>query len=321
MIVLIVIVLVLCLSCASDNKCDQVVLYCSVDQNIAEPIIKRFEEITGIKVLARFDTESGKTVGLVQRLRAEASAPACDVFWSSEIFYTIRLAGEGIFAPYKSKRTSCWPAAYTDADSLWYGFALRKRCIAYNTDRVTKQEVPTSLEDLLDKRWYGRIVMARPEFGTTGGDLASWRVHYGADKFKSILRGLSANKIRLVSANSTAVRSVAMAQADVCMTDTDDVYAAKLNKWHVNMVFLDQNHQGALAIPNTAALIKNAPHEKQARRLMEFLLSDDVEQMLFNSDSHNMPLRSSAKGNLDIDYKRIADELTDAVQEAREILE
>ncbi len=50
----------------------QVVLYCSVDQSIAEPIIAEFETHTGIKVLARFDTEASKTVGLVQRIRAEA---------------------------------------------------------------------------------------------------------------------------------------------------------------------------------------------------------------------------------------------------------
>ncbi len=70
-----------CRKSPGDNA-REVVLYCSVDQAIAEPIIAEFEKQTGIKVLSRFDTEAGKTVGLVQRIRAEAASPVADVFWS-----------------------------------------------------------------------------------------------------------------------------------------------------------------------------------------------------------------------------------------------
>ena len=84
-------------SCGGESQRQgRVVLYCSVDQQIAEPIIAEFQRRSGIKVLTRFDTESSKTVGLVQKLRAEAKTPVADVFWSSEVFYTIRLAREGI---------------------------------------------------------------------------------------------------------------------------------------------------------------------------------------------------------------------------------
>ena len=118
--------------CESRETQKQVVVYCSVDQVFAEPILDAFEEQTGIKVLARFDTEASKTVGLVQRLRAEKAAPAADVFWSSEVFYTIRLAREGLFAGYQSESTKAWPRQFRDrgsdqdpAASRWYGFALR----------------------------------------------------------------------------------------------------------------------------------------------------------------------------------------------------
>ncbi|UCE46241.1 MAG: extracellular solute-binding protein, partial [Phycisphaerales bacterium] len=160
----------------------QVVLYCSVDQAIAEPIIAEFEEQSGIDVLARFDTEAIKTAGLVQKIRAEAKSPVADVFWSSEIFYTIRLAREGLLAGYSSDATSDWPALYADPNGRWYGFALRARVIAYSAERVTAEEAPKSLEDVLDRRWKGRVVMAAPEFGTTGGDVASWFAHYGPDR-------------------------------------------------------------------------------------------------------------------------------------------
>jgi iron(III) transport system substrate-binding protein len=311
----------------TEPQARQVVLYCSVDQTVAEPIIAGFEAQSGIQVLTRFDTEAAKTVGLVQRLRAEQAAPVADVFWSSEIFYTIRLAREGLFTPYQDEQSATWPESFRDPNHLWYGFALRGRVIGYHTDRVT--EPPRSLEDVLDPKWKGRVVMATPEFGTTGGDVTSWFVHYGADRARAILKGLKANDIRLVEGNSTAVRMVATGQADVCFTDTDDIHAAQRNGWPLAMVPLDQAGRGHLTIPNTAAMIKHGPNADAARELMAFLLSDQLERSLAESDSHNSPIHASliqefkAYGlatPLNINYEQIADQLNEAIQAAREIL-
>ncbi|MBN2593249.1 MAG: extracellular solute-binding protein [Sedimentisphaerales bacterium] len=307
----------------------KVVLYCSVDQEIAEPIIAEFEKQTGIDILPRFDTEASKTVGLVQRIRAEAASPVADVFWSNEIFHTIRLARESLLACYKSETTKDWPEQYADTKGRWYGFALRARVIAYNTTRIAADDAPKCLEDVLDSKWKGRVVMAEPEFGTTGGDVASWFAHYDSDQAKRILEELKANEIRLVAGNSTAVRMVATGQADVCFTDTDDVYAAQRNGWPVEMNYLDQGGDGVLTIPNTAALIRGGGNSKEAGQLMEFLLSEQLEKMLLSSDSHNCPIRESLAEesvryvipkHLSLDYEKIADNLSAAIRTAMEVL-
>jgi iron(III) transport system substrate-binding protein len=333
-VLLAVLVAVFCVtsfSCRDGSNGDQrrVVLYCSVDQGYAEPIIAEFEKISGIKVLARFDTEATKTLGLVQRIRAEAASPVADVFWSNEVFYTIRLAREGLLSGCESEKAADRPALFRDSDCLWYGFALRGRVIGYSSERVAASEAPKSLEDALDSKWKGRLVMAEPEFGTTGGDVASWFAHYGSARAKEILERLKANEVRLVAGNSTAVRMVATGQADICFTDTDDVYAAQRNGWLVAMNFLDQGGAGALAIPNTAAIIKGAPHPAEAAELMEFLLGERVEELLAQSDSHNYPTHPSVAERykeyaipkpLKVEYGRIADELAGAIKAAREVL-
>ena len=309
---------------------NQVVLYCSVDQSIAEPIIAEFERMSGIKVLARFDTEASKTVGLIQKIRAEAASPVADVFWSGEIFHTIRMAREGLLTSYKSEKTENHPKKFCDQNGMWYGFALRARVIAYNTQKVSAENAPRSLEDLLDVKWRGRIVMASPEFGTTGGGVASWFAFYGDEEAERILRALKANQIRLVEGNSTAVRMAATGQADICLTDSDDVYAGIRNGWPVAMNYLDQKESGCLAIPNTAAVINGAPHPQQAAVLMDFLLSEKLERMLAESDSHNWPVNVNLQEKfeqyrigkiLDLEYERIADNLPEAIKRAREILE
>jgi iron(III) transport system substrate-binding protein len=308
----------------------QVVLYCSVDQAIAEPIIAEFEKQSRIKVLARFDTEASKTVGLVQKIRAEAASPVADVFWSGEIFHTIRLAREGLLSAYENGNIKNRPALFLDPLARWHGFGLRARVIAYNTQRVSTEQAPRNLEDCLDSKWKGRLVMASPEFGTTGGDVASWFAHYGPARTGEILHALKLNDMRLVSGNSTAVRMIATGQADICFTDTDDVYAAQRNGWPVAMNYLNHGGDGPLAIPNTAAVIAGAPHPDVAKELMEYLLSEQLELMLVQSDSHNCPIRPALVQQypsyaipkpLDIDYDKVADLLPEAIKTAREILQ
>jgi iron(III) transport system substrate-binding protein len=322
-----------------------VVLYCSVDQEVAEPIVAEFEKQNAIRVRARYDTEASKTVGLVQRIRVEAAAPAADVFWSGEVFHTVRLAREGLLKPYYGDGVlplllAAYPAGGTqgqkgivtlaDPDACWYGFALRARVIGYNTNKVSAQEAPRSLEDVLDAKWKGRLVMASPAFGTTGGDVASWFAHYGPDRAREILRRLKDNGVRVVSDNSTAVRMVATGQAELCFTDTDDIYAGQRNGWPVALNYLDQGGDGVLVIPNTAALLRGGPHLEAARKLMAFLLSEDLERRLARSDSHNSPVHPAAAREyrqyaipkpLAVDYERVADFLPVAIETAREILE
>ena len=122
---------------------------------------------------------------------------------------------------------------------------------------------------------------------------------------------------------------VATGQADVCFTDTDDVYAAQRNGWPVAMHLLDQGGDGVLAIPNTAALVRQGPHGEAAERLMRFLLSEQLERLLADSDSHNSPIHASVAGEyatyaipnpLDVDYAAVADALPTAIQAFRDIL-
>jgi len=314
---------------ASPATAGEVVVYCSVDQDGAEPILKEFERTSGIRVLARYDTESEKTVGLVEKIRAEAARPVADVFWSGEVFHTILLARQGLLEGYKSDATAAWPAGLADSEGRWYAFAMRARAIAYHTGRVTAAEAPERVEDLLDPKWRGRIAMASPESGTTGGHVASWFAWYGAERAEQILAGLKANQVRLVAGNSVAVRMVANGVVDVCLTDTDDVYAAQRNGWPVAMKLARHGDAGPLAIPNTAALVKGGPHPEAARRLMEFVLSEELERTLARSDSHNTPVHASVAkefpeyalpDRLPVDYGKVADSTAAAIMAATKIL-
>src|SRR5436190_1170427 len=90
------------------------VLYTSVDEPIARPIVDAFEQQTHIHVRLVTDTEATKSVGLAERLRAEKDHPQADVWWGNEPFYTIALADEGLLQAYDSPSSGDVDPMYKD---------------------------------------------------------------------------------------------------------------------------------------------------------------------------------------------------------------
>ncbi len=320
----------------------RVVVYVSVDDVVARPILEAFEEETGIAVEMRGDTEATKNTGLVQRLRAERESPRADVFWSSEVFLTIKLAEEGLLRPFEHEMVADWPGRLRDEDRLWHAFAQRARVIAYNTERVPEEEAPRELLELMDERWRGRVVMARPQFGTTRGHMAALDAVWSSGGFEHWLRAMQKNGLRLVDGNATVVRMVAGGEADVGLTDTDDVWAGQREGWPVGLTYARHRHPvvvgvsagaenriGVLTIPNTVSLIEGGPNPEAGEALAAFLLSPRVERMLAESDSHNIPIRPELAAEfpeyavpdpMDLSYEAIADHMDEAMRLCDEVL-
>lgn len=319
---------------------NEVVAYISTDEQLARHVIERFESETGIHVKFVGDSEVNKTTGLAQRLKAETNNPQADVFWSSEIFQTITLAGDGVFEPYASPEAKDWPSRFVDEQHRWTGFAARARVIVYNTQAVPGDRVPATWMDLSsDARLRGRIVMADPRFGTTGGHLgamdAYWSTQFSAQYYEAFIMGLADNETRVLpSGNSGVVEAVARGEADFGMTDTDDVWAAKVRGLPVDLVYArhdisDDRGGGTLLIPNTVALVKGAPNSENGKRLIDFLLSEQCERLLADSPSHNIPIRPGLADDykqyevpdpLNISYEAAAAKREDAVAQAMKLL-
>ena len=103
--------------CGNSSHFPEVVVYTSVDQHFSEPILKAFENESGIKVRAVYDVEAAKTTGLVNRLIAEKSNPLADVWWNGEFAQTILLKEKGVLTQYDSKSTSDIPAQFRDPET------------------------------------------------------------------------------------------------------------------------------------------------------------------------------------------------------------
>ena len=297
-------------SAAEATAADVVVVYTSVDQVFSEPILDLFEQRTNIKVKAVYDVEAAKTVGLTHRLLAEKKHPRADVFWNSEIARTIMLQKKNIFTPYFSSERADIPRQFKDPEGYWTGFSCRARVLIYNTNMLQKKDLPKTLQDLAQPVWRGKVAMAYPLLGTVATHMGALYAVMGQEKAESFLRDLKENDVLIVAGNSVVRDVVAAGEVPLGITDTDDVHVAILRNKPVSMAFPDQQTMGAFLIPNTVALVKGGPHPESGKQLIDFLLSKEVERLLAESESQNIPVRENGTkeaGRASVDGLKIMD--------------
>jgi iron(III) transport system substrate-binding protein len=271
---------------------EKVVVYVSLDEEHARPVLALFEKETGIRVEARYDTEATKTVGLVRMLIEEKKDPQADVYWNNELATTVRLKEHGVLDKWDVPNAASIPAAFKDPDGMWVGFAARARILIVNTNLVPAADMPTSMWDLTKPKWKGRICMARPQTGTTAAHASALytRDEARADEY---FDKLIANDCAWLTGNGHCMREVAAGRFAFGWTDTDDYYVAKLRGDPVAAVYPDRGagETGVLFIPNSLVLIRGAKHRDAGLKLIDWLLRPATEEMLARSATAQIPVR------------------------------
>jgi iron(III) transport system substrate-binding protein len=316
--------------CGRGGAKNELVLYTSVDEPVARPIVAEFTKRTGIPVAIQTDTEANKSAGLVARLEAERANPRADVWWGNEIFRTIALADAGVLAPYESPSAKDVPDAFKDPSHRWAGSGQRVRVIAVHTEPGAREVdlLPNgSINDLTRPELKGRIAIADPRAGTTSGHVAALYVLWGDAKAEAFFRGLKSNGIKVVGGNGDVATEAAKGTVGAGLTDNDDVDNAAAEGGNVRAVLPDQGPGGigTLTIPCTVALVAGAKHPEDAKKLVDYLLSAEVEKRLIDAKFARYSVREGGADaekvkRMNVDYGEVARNLRRAASSAHAIL-
>jgi iron(III) transport system substrate-binding protein len=310
-------------SCRKSTARNEVVIYAAQDQVYAEPILREFEQKTGIKVKAVYDSEAVKTTGLANRLLAERNHPQCDVFWGNEEMRTRQLAAQNVF-----RETNGWAA-----------FGSRSRRIVINTNFVnlagtgstasqTSPEkngtgwnpslpaAPTSLLELTNEIWRGKVALAFPQFGTTATHFHALKQLWGEETWLAWCRALAANKPFILDGNSVVVKFVSRGEAWIGLTDSDDVFAGQREGAPIAMLPINEEQ---LLIPNAVGVIRNAPHPERAQKLFEFLQRHEVVEKLVQANALESAVYSTNTATLRPDWDALLRDLETTTKQLNEI--
>jgi len=306
-------------SCSKNSDTQSVTVYVSEDQVFSEPVLKAFEKQTGIKVNAVYDSEESKSTGVMNRLIAEKNNSQADVYWANEPIRAEVLRKKGILAQYQSPNAEGIAETFKQKENFWTGFSARIRLFIVNE----KAEVsPTSIFDYAKADFRSKGVIANPLFGTTTSHIAALFTLLGDAKTKAFLEQMKAEQVGIATSNGESADLVASGKYGFSLVDSDDAVSRLKQHNPVKLVYPDQKEGelGVFVVPNAVMLMAHAKHPEAAKKLIDFLLSPQTEEMLAFADCAQIPLHKGVKMPkelkpiseikvMSVDYAKVADEL------------
>jgi iron(III) transport system substrate-binding protein len=281
-----------------------VVVYSSLDDEFAQPLVEQFERGTGIEVKLISDTEKAKSSGLLNRLLEERDRPQCDVFLSEDPLRAAVLKKKGLSAPYQSAAARGLRPEFSDPDHHWTAMSARVRVLLVNLKDPLFETVPvpTSVYDLADPRYKGKACIGNPLFGTTTMHCLAIFHQLGEAEATKFFEAMLANEVHLLESDGDVEDRIDKGEFAFGLTDNDDAMAAvRLSKGKkMKMVFLDEKGLGMLA-PDAPVLIKNCPNPENGKKFIDFMLRPETEVELAKIPSQ-IPLRADLPPSTEYPY-------------------
>jgi 2-aminoethylphosphonate transport system substrate-binding protein len=264
-----------CFSSAA-QAADAVVLYTADGlENLYKDVLPEFEKKEGVKV----NIVTAGSGEVVNRATIEKDSPKADVIVTLPPFIQ-QAAQSGVLQNYASIEYKNVPAIAKAADGSWATFVNNYFSFAINPDVVKTQ--PKTFADLLDAQYVGKVAYSNP--ATAGDGMAVVILTtslMGEDAAFAYLKNLEKGvKFHTKGTGYLDVllsrNEISVANGDVQM-DLDDAQNGGLT---LKPVFLSAKAGEAPAtfqLPYAIGLIKNSPNQAEGKKLIDFLMSKEVQ--------------------------------------------
>jgi len=269
---------------------ERLVIYTSHKEEVYGPIIKEFQQRTGIWV----EVVTGGSGELLERIamEAEGGQPACDLMFGGGV--ESLAAYEDCFEPCTPEGVENLRGVGLSEEGLWTPFSSLPLVLIYNTRLVSEGEL-TGWADLLDPRWKGRIAFADPTVSgssyTAALTLFSCIEGDDWDILAALVDNLDGGAL---PDSGDVVESVRSGSRYIGVTLEET--ALKQRSPELGIV---HPAEGTSAVPDGCALIKGAKHAENARAFLDFVLGRDVQELLV-SDLHRRSVRTDVHAPEDL---------------------
>jgi len=251
-----------------------VVLYAATDRQVVDPLIRDFEAAHPEIKVDYHDLNSGE---LYERfLHEQASSAQADVLWSSAMNLQFKLVNDGYAVPHKSAETAALPAW-----AIWkgeaFGITFEPVVIAYNKQHMALADVPKTHAELVrylrehPKQLRHRIATYDPRASGLGYLMHTQDMEANPVSFWNLIRAFGRTDIILEPSTADMLDHLAKGRVLIGYN--------VLGSYALNRAASDPNIGIVLASDYTlilsriAFINRQAPHPREARILMDYLLS------------------------------------------------
>lgn len=257
---------------SEDNK---LIIYTAHKEEIYRPIIKEFEERTGIWV----KLVAGGTNQMLEKIAFENGVESADIMFGGGV--DSLSAYEDYFRPYVTAQGDNLDPTYASSTDSYTVFSKLPTVFVYNTKLVLNAGAPRTWSQLLEYTWEDKIAFADPVKSGSSYTALSMMiqqlVNEGYKQDDAVNQFVANLKGELSNGSNTVVDDVASGDKMIGITLEENVLKKKVEGADIEMVYPTS---GTCAVPDGAAIVKGARHQKNAELFMEFIVGDDVQHFL-----------------------------------------
>lgn len=272
---------------AAQAQFQEIAVYTARHYDTDAQLYEAFTRETGIRVR----TIQADADQLVARIRSEGANSPADVFVTVDVTRLARAAQAGILQPHASQAVDQRvPANLRDPDGLWFGITMRGRVIMYDK-QAGRPEGLNRYEDLADPRFRGQICVRASNHPYNVALATSVLAADGEAATEAWARGIAANLARPPQGGDRdQFRALPSGQCRIAVSNT--YYLGHVGRSdrpedralfeRIGVIFPNQGagDRGTHVNVSGAALVRTAPNAAAARRFLEFLVSDQAQEIL-----------------------------------------
>jgi iron(III) transport system substrate-binding protein len=262
----------------------EVNVYTTREPGLIQPLLDRFAAETGITVNTIFVKE-----GLGERVAAEGANSPADVLMTVDYGNLIDLVDRGLTQPVQSDTLeAAIPESLRDAGDNWFSLSMRARVFYVSKDRVT--DTALSYEDLADPKWKGKVCIRSGQHPYNTSLISAIITRDGREEAEAWLEGVKGNLARTPGGGDRDVAKDIL--AGLCDIGVGNSYYVGLMRsgaggdeqkaWGeaINVVLPTFRDGGGTHVNvSGAAVAKNAPNRDNAVKLLEYLVSDEAQDI------------------------------------------
>jgi len=265
---------------APSNK---LVVYCPHPLILIDPLVKKFEAATGVKV----EVIAAGTGELLKRIESEAANPLADVIWGGTV--STLDPSKKFFEDFHSPEEAAFFPELKVADGKITAFSQVPSVIMVNTKLLGNIKME-GYEDLLNPALKGKIAFADPSKSSSSFEhLINMLYAMGKgdpDKGWTYVTALAKNLDgKLLSGSSAVYKGVADGEYTVGPTFEEGAANYVTPTGAVKIVYMKE---GVISKHDGAALIKGAKNPENARKFINFISGKEAQTML----AHQLNRRS-----------------------------
>lgn len=266
---------------------ESITVYAGRSQNLIGPLLEQFAEDTGIDVQVRY----GGSTDLALLLQEEGDRTPADVFISRSPGPIGFLAERGLLAELDDDVLGLAPSS---PSGYWVALTGRQRVLVYNKELFDPADLPTSIHELTDEEWLGRVALA-PTNGSFQDFFTLFRLSDGEDVALAWLKALHDGGAPVYPNNVSIVQAVARGEIELGLVN--HYYNLRIQKEDPSV--LSENHRFADGDPGgvtiATAIGATASGDKDvAQKLIRFLTSK-VAQESFGQANFEYPLATGVE--------------------------